>query len=73
MAKAMHLVATDATHGVAMQSCAGDLIADLVEQSSWQNLDSSCLEEGARGGFYLNASSVEAATETSSVQQEPQP
>ena len=72
MTNALHLVAADATHGVAMQSCAGDLIADLVEQSSLQNLDSSCLEEGARGGFYLNASSVETETETSSVQEEPQ-
>mgnify|MGYP000031563702 FL=1 len=73
MTNAVHLVATDATHGVAMQSCAGDLIADLVEQSSWQNLDSSCLKEGVRGGFYLNASSVEIATEIPSVQEEPQP
>ncbi len=58
---AVHFVAPYATHGVAAQSCGGDLIADLVKSGSVKELDGKCLDKDVRRSFYLNASGVEAA------------
>ncbi|MGL5046134.1 MAG: alpha/beta hydrolase [Shewanella sp.] len=65
LTNAKHFVAPYATHGVAYQSCAKDLIADLVRSGSVKDLDSECLNKDVRRSFYLNASSVEPLNATS--------
>ncbi|MGL6122088.1 MAG: alpha/beta hydrolase [Shewanella sp.] len=65
LTNAKHFVAPYATHGVAYQSCAKDLIADLVRSGSVNDLDSECLNKDVRRSFYLNASSVEPLNATS--------
>ena len=60
LTNAKHFIAPYATHGVAYQSCGNDLIAQLVEQGSVDDLDGECLNEDIRRNFYLNASTVEA-------------
>ncbi|UJF22311.1 alpha/beta hydrolase [Shewanella sp. OMA3-2] len=64
MTNAKHLISPFATHGVAAQTCANDLIADLVDSGSVKNLDASCLQKDIRRSFYLNANSVEPLTMT---------
>ena len=59
LTNAKHLVAPYATHGVAYQSCANNLIAELVRTGSVKDLDGECLKKDVRRSFYLNASSVE--------------
>ncbi|WP_330147840.1 alpha/beta hydrolase [Shewanella oncorhynchi] len=65
LTNAKHFVAPYATHGVAYQSCANNLIADLVRSGSVNNLDGECLNKDVRRSFYLNASSVEPLNATS--------
>ncbi|WP_133181909.1 alpha/beta hydrolase [Shewanella decolorationis] len=74
LTNAKHLVAPYATHGVAYQSCANNLVAELVRTGSVKDLDGECLKKDVRRSFYLNASSVEPlATEdaTHSSQDKP--
>lgn len=59
LTNAKHFVAPYATHGVAYQSCANNLIAELVRTGSVKDLDGECLKKDVRRSFYLNASSVE--------------
>ncbi|MGZ9899900.1 alpha/beta hydrolase [Shewanella gaetbuli] len=59
MTNAKHLISPFATHGVAAQTCANDLIADLVNSNSVKDIDASCLEKDIRRSFYLNANTVE--------------
>ncbi|WP_338726258.1 alpha/beta hydrolase [Shewanella baltica] len=59
LTNAKHFVAPYATHGVAYQSCANNLIADLVRSGSVKDLDGECLKKDVRRSFYLNTSSVE--------------
>lgn len=59
LTNAKHFIAPYATHGVAYQSCANNLIADLVRSGSVNDLDGECLKKDVRRSFYLNASSVE--------------
>ncbi|MBW3517345.1 alpha/beta hydrolase [Shewanella sp. NKUCC01_JLK] len=59
LTNAKHFIAPYATHGVAYQSCANNLIADLVRSGSVNDLDGECLNKDVRRSFYLNASSVE--------------
>ncbi|QUN05859.1 alpha/beta fold hydrolase [Shewanella yunxiaonensis] len=63
LTQAKHLVSPYATHNVAAQSCAGDLIAKLVETGSINQIDGKCLKKDVRRSFYLNASTVEAMPE----------
>ncbi|MCS6096647.1 alpha/beta hydrolase [Shewanella baltica] len=65
LTNAKHFVAPYATHGVAYQSCANNLIADLVRSGSVNDLDGECLKKDVRRSFYLNASSVEPLNATS--------
>lgn len=65
LTNAKHFVAPYATHGVAYQSCANNLIADLVRSGSVNDLDGECLKKDVRRSFYLNASSVEPLDATS--------
>lgn len=65
LTNAKHFVAPYATHGVAYQSCANNLIADLVRSGSVKDLDGDCLKKDVRRSFYLNASSVEPLNATS--------
>ena len=65
LTNAKHFVAPYATHGVAYQSCANNLIADLVRSGSVNDLDGECLNKDVRRSFYLNASSVEPLNATS--------
>ncbi|MCS6129633.1 alpha/beta fold hydrolase [Shewanella baltica] len=65
LTNAKHFVAPYATHGVAYQSCANNLIADLVRSVSVKDLDGECLKKDVRRSFYLNASSVEPLNATS--------
>ncbi|MCE9688136.1 alpha/beta hydrolase [Shewanella sp. AS16] len=57
---AKHFIAPHATHGVAFQSCGNNLVAQLVESGSLEDLDADCLSKDVRRSFYLNASTVEA-------------
>lgn len=66
LTNAKHFIAPYATHGVAYQSCANNLIADLVRSGSVKDLDGECLTKDVRRSFYLNASSVEPLSLTSS-------
>ncbi|MCS5593913.1 MAG: alpha/beta hydrolase [Porticoccaceae bacterium] len=59
MKNAKHLIAPYAAHGVAMQSCANRIVAQLVEQESTVELNGDCLKEGRARGFYLNASGID--------------
>lgn len=63
LTNAKHLISPYATHNVAAQSCAGDLIAELVEKASVKQIDGKCLNKDVRRSFYLNASTVEAIPE----------
>lgn len=65
LSNAKHFIAPYATHGVAYQSCANTLIADLVRSGSVNDLDGECLKKDVRRSFYLNASSVEPLNATS--------
>lgn len=65
LTNAKHFVAPYSTHGVAYQSCANNLIADLVRSGSVNDLDGECLNKDVRRSFYLNASSVEPLNATS--------
>lgn len=65
LTNAKHFVAPYATHGVAYQSCANNLIADLVRSGSVKDLNGECLKKDVRRSFYLNASSVEPLDATS--------
>ena len=60
LTNAKHFIAPYATHGVAHQSCANDLIAEFVDNGSVQELDGECLNKDVSRNFYLNASTVEA-------------
>ncbi len=64
MTNSLHLVAPYATHGVAFQSCASELIAQLIDTESIADLDSSCLEKDTRRAFYLSANTVESRKES---------
>ncbi|WP_158527198.1 alpha/beta hydrolase [Pelagibaculum spongiae] len=50
-----HFIAPYATHGVAFQSCAANLIEQMIEEKSVENLDDSCLKKDTRRDFFLNA------------------
>nr|WP_052074818.1 alpha/beta fold hydrolase [Shewanella mangrovi] len=63
MTNARHLISPYATHNVAAQSCAGDLIATLVETDDVNAIDGECLKKDVRRSFYLNASTVEPLPE----------
>lgn len=65
LTNAKHFVAPYATHGVAYQTCANNLIANLVRSGSVKDLDGECLKKDVRRSFYLNASSVEPLDATS--------
>ena len=65
LSNAKHFIAPYATHGVAYQSCANTLVADLVRSGSVNDLDGECLQKDVRRSFYLNASSVEPLNATS--------
>lgn len=60
MTNAKHFVAPYATHGVAAQSCGNDLVAELIDQGSLNDLNDGCLSKDYPRGFYLNASSAQA-------------
>lgn len=60
LTNAKHFIAPYATHGVAYQSCGNKLVAQLVESSSVDGLDETCLSKDVSRNFYLNASTVEA-------------
>ena len=60
MTNAKHFVASYATHGVATQSCGNDLVAELIDQGSLNDLDDDCLSKDYPRGFYLNASTAQA-------------
>ncbi|MBB1268467.1 alpha/beta hydrolase [Shewanella sp. SR44-3] len=62
-----HFIAPYATHGVAYQSCANDLVAQLVSTGSVKELNGECLQKDVRRSFYLNANSVEPVTEVMST------
>ena len=59
MKNSTHLVAPHAAHGVAMQSCANRIVAQLVEEGSIAELDGDCLKKGQARSFYLNANGID--------------
>jgi len=67
LTNAKHFVAPYATHGVAYQSCANNLVAELVRTGSVKDLDGECLKKDVRRSFYLNASSVEPLTTEAAI------
>ncbi|CAM3119953.1 alpha/beta hydrolase [Shewanella loihica] len=60
LTNAKHFVAPYATHGVAYQSCANTLIAELISSGSVDGLSQECLSKDISRNFYLNANTVEA-------------
>ncbi|GLS85017.1 alpha/beta hydrolase [Paraferrimonas haliotis] len=54
-----HIISPYASHGVAMQTCAGRIIADFIETQSHSGLDTECMDNDTRRSFYLNANSTE--------------
>lgn len=60
LTNAKHFVAPYATHGVAYQSCANTLIAELIGSGSVDGLSPTCLNNDVSRNFYLNANTVEA-------------
>lgn len=69
LSNSQHLVAPYATHGVAYQSCANDLVAKLVSTGSVKELDGECLNKDVRRSFYLNANTVEPVTQAIDIEQ----
>ena len=59
MKNSTHLVAPHAAHGVAMQSCANRIVAQLVEEGSIAQLEDDCLKKGQARSFYLNANGID--------------
>ena len=66
LSHARHLISPYATHNVAAQSCAGNLIADFISGDELASIDAECLNKDVRRGFYLNASTVEPLPENKS-------
>ncbi len=68
MTNAVHWVAAHAAHGVAMQTCAGQLIGQFVERGSTAEIDSECIQDGGAGGFYLNANALDRPPAATALQ-----
>ncbi|MCC5827413.1 MAG: alpha/beta fold hydrolase [Alkalimonas sp.] len=64
MTNARHLIAPHATHIVATQSCAPQLISQFIAEKSAEALDSSCLEQDSRKPFMTNANGTAAPVAT---------
>jgi hypothetical protein len=71
MANAKHFIAPYSSHGVAYQTCANDLIAELVELGEVAELDDSCLTDQSSRGFFLNASSAQPLSNNLSIKVSP--
>lgn len=71
MANAKHFIAPYSSHGVAYQTCANDLIAELVELGEVTELDGSCLTDQSSRGFFLNASSAQPLSNKLSIKVSP--
>jgi hypothetical protein len=71
MANAKHFIAPYSSHGVAYQTCANDLIAELVELGEVTELDDSCLTDQSSRGFFLNASSAQPLSNKLSIKVSP--
>ncbi|MEC4087095.1 alpha/beta hydrolase [Pseudoalteromonas rubra] len=54
MANARHLIAEEATHGVAAQSCADKLVAEFIDHGELKRLDASCLSKTAVKRYFMN-------------------
>ncbi|MCG7533432.1 alpha/beta hydrolase [Pseudoalteromonas sp. OOF1S-7] len=54
MTNARHLVAEQATHGVAAQSCADKLVAEFINHTEPKELDAGCLEKTAVRRYFMN-------------------
>lgn len=65
----LHLISPFATHGVASQTCADKLIADVVNKGSVKEIDASCLQKDIRRSFFLNANSVEPVNQEATPEQ----
>ncbi|MCE9680518.1 alpha/beta hydrolase [Shewanella sp. AS1] len=59
LTNAKHFIDPYATHGVAYQSCANELIAQLISSGSVEKLSDECLHKDVSRNFYLNANTVE--------------
>ncbi len=59
LTNAKHFIAPYASHGVAYQSCANDLITQLINETSIDKLSEECLSKDVSRNFYLNANTVE--------------
>ncbi|KAF7786271.1 hypothetical protein PRUB_a0781 [Pseudoalteromonas rubra] len=54
MEHARHLIAAEATHGVAAQSCADKLVAEFIDHGELKTLDASCLDKTAVRRYFMN-------------------
>ena len=68
MTNAVHWIAPHAAHGVAMQTCAGRLIAQFIDLGSTTEIDSECIQDGGAGGFYLNANALDRPATATALQ-----
>lgn len=55
LSNARHIVAPYATHGVAAQTCAHQLIAELIDGVLPKDLDDTCISKGVERRFFINA------------------
>jgi len=55
LSNARHITAPYATHGVAAQTCAHQLIAELIDGVLPKDLDDSCIGKGVERRFFINA------------------
>ncbi|MCF2908242.1 alpha/beta hydrolase [Pseudoalteromonas sp. DL2-H2.2] len=63
MKNARHLVAEQATHGVAAQSCADKLVAEFINHTEPKELDASCLEKAAVRRYFMNPNGPAVASQ----------
>ncbi len=71
LTNAKHFIAPYATHGVAYQSCANELIAQLISEKSVEKLDEACLAKDVSRNFYLNANTVERLAKPADIADSP--
>ncbi|AZZ98552.1 alpha/beta hydrolase [Pseudoalteromonas sp. R3] len=63
MTNARHLIADEATHGVAGQSCADKLVAKFINRRDPGELDDSCLKKAAVRRYFMNPNGPAVASQ----------
>ena len=56
MTNSLHLVAANTGHNVAPKGCASKLMAQFINEATFENIDGSCLDKIQRPSFFIDGS-----------------